>query len=477
MQLITILTGIIRNINFKLMRPKIMIFLLLLLSFGSMEAQFVAVKDSFEIRKDTGSYFLNVLRNDSLPATGINTISSIFNATPGYLFTIVGDNVLLTDTSIINDTFEFSYVLKNSLRSDSSTASVSIRKYDILTNVFPGDMNSDSLVNHFDLLNLGVNFGRYGSPRRNNDANINFNSYVSPNWSNSNGIFNARLADANGNGEVDDADFNGVQANYNKNRGVYLPVFSPPSSTVFLKATPLKNDTIYVDSSFGSTQWIQDVGVESINNQAIYGLGFSYNTEVYKNGILQTKEPKTTLKFNDSSWIGKKNSDMFYIDTFAKNFGKNEASIVNKKGFNSSGKGEMGIVEIVVEEVDIGKINFNDLVEVRIIFNQIACIDKNYNLIPISGKPQSVFIRNKNKASLQSLLKSGIRLNSNWVENELILYNDLTKLINIQIFDALGNRIENIIGIKNQHAINSSSWSHGIYFLTTSEGHVFKLLK
>lgn len=461
------------------MKPKILIFLLLIAgTYSSMDAQFVAMSDSFEIRKDTGSYFLNVLRNDSLPATGINTISSIFNATQGYLFTIVGDKVLLTDTSTTNNNIGFSYVLKNSLRVDSSITSVSIRKDDILTKIFPGDMNSDSLVNHLDLLNLGVNYGRYGSPRRNNDANINFISYVSPNWPNSNGVFNARLADADGNGEVEDADFSGLQFNYAKNSGVYTPLFSPPSSTVFLKANPFKNDTIYVvDSSFGSTQWTQTVGIEAVNNQIMYGLGFSYNTEVYKNGILQTKEPKTTFRYFDSSWIGKKNSDMFYIDTFSKDFGKNEASIVNKKGFNSSGKGEMGIVEIVVEEVDIGKINFNDLVEVKINFNQIACIDKIYNLVPISGKSQSVFIRNKSAASLQSLLKSGVRLNSNWVENELILYNDLTTPINVQIFDAFGNRIQNIMGIKNHYPINSSSWSSGVYFLTTSEGHVFKLLK
>jgi hypothetical protein len=338
-------------------------------------------------------------------------------------------------------------------------------------------MNSDSLVNHLDLLNLGVNYRRYGSPRRNNDANINFNSYVSPNWPNSNGIFNARLADANGNGEVEDADFNGLQANYNKNRGVYLPLFSPPSSTVFLKASPLKNDTIYVDSSFGSAQWNQTVGIEAVNNQIMYGLGFSYNTEVYKNGILLTKEPKTSLKFNDSSWIGKKNSDMFYIDTFSKDFGENEASIVNKKGFNSSGKGEMGIVEIVVEEVDIGKINFNDLVEVRINFSQITYIDKNYNLIPISGKPQSVFIRNRSNASLQSLLKSSVRLHSNLIQESLIIYSDYTKNIQIQVFDAYGNKILEPIDIRNQAVFSTASWSHGIYFLTTSEGQVFKLLK
>jgi hypothetical protein len=454
-----------------------MIFLLLLLGFGSMDAQFVAVKDSFEIRKDTGSYFLNVLRNDSLPVTGINTISSIFNATQGYLFTIVGDKVLLTDTSTSVNSISFSYILRNSLRSDSSTAFVSIRKDDILTKVFPGDMNSDSLVNHLDLLNLGVNYGRYGSPRRISEANSNFTSYVSPNWPGSNGIFNANLADANGNGEVEDADFNGLQANYNKNRGVYLPLFSPPSSMVFLKASPLKSDTIYVDSSFGSTQWIQDVGIDALNNQAMYGIGFSYNTEVYKNGILLTKEPKTTLRFNDSSWIGKKNSDMFYIDTFSKDFGKNEASIVNKKGFNSSGKGEMGIVEIVVEEVDIGKINFNDLVEVRINFSQIACIDKNYNLIPISGKPQSVFIRNRSNASLQSLLKSSVRLHSNLIQESLIIYSDYTKNIQIQVFDAYGNKILEQVDIRNQAVFSTASWSHGIYFLTTSEGQVFKLLK
>jgi hypothetical protein len=454
-----------------------MIFLLLLLGFGSMDAQFVAVKDSFEIRKDTGSYFLNVLRNDSLPVTGINTISSIFNATQGYLFTIVGDKVLLTDTSTSVNSISFSYILRNSLRSDSSIASVSISKYDIKTTIFPGDMNSDSLVNHLDLLNLGVNYRRYGSPRRNNDANINFNSYVSPNWPNSNGIFNARLADANGNGEVEDADFNGLQANYNKNRGVYLPLFSPPSSTVFLKASPLKNDTIYVDSSFGSAQWNQDVGIDALNNQAMYGIGFSYNTEVYKNGILLTKAPKTTFRYFDSSWIGKKNSDMFYIDTFSKDFGENEASIVNKKGFNSSGKGEIGIVEIVVEEVDIGKINFNDLVEVRIDFSQITYIDKNYNLIPISGKPQSVFIRNRSNASLQSLLKSSVRLHSNLIQESLIIYSDYTKNIQIQVFDAYGNKILEQEDIRNQAVFSTASWSHGIYFLTTSEGQVFKLLK
>jgi hypothetical protein len=246
---------------------------------------------------------------------------------------------------------------------------------------------------------------------------------------------------------------------------------------VFLKASPLKNDTIYVDSSFGSAQWNQTVGIEAVNNQIMYGLGFSYNTEVYKNGILQTKAPKTTFRYFDSSWIGKKNSDMFYIDTFSKDFGENEASIVNKKGFNSSGKGEMGIVEIVVEEVDIGKINFNDLLEVKINFSQITYIDKNYNLIPISGKPQSVFIRNKNKASLQSLLKSNVRLHSNLIEESLIIFSDYTKNIQIQVFDAYGNKILEPIDIRNQAVFSTASWSHGIYFLTTSEGQVFKLLK
>jgi hypothetical protein len=137
----------------------------------------------------------------------------------------------------------------------------------------------------------------------------------------------------------------------------------------------------------------------------------------------------------------------------------------------------MGIVEIVVEEVDIGKINFNDLVEVRIDFSQITYIDKNYNLIPISGKPQSVFIRNKNKASLQSLLKSSVRLHSNLIQESLIIYSDYTKNIQIQVFDAYGNKILEQEDIRNQAVFSTASWSHGIYFLTTSEGQVFKLLK
>lgn len=459
------------------MRSKLLIVLFVLLSISKMESQLVAVRDSFDIQLDTGSYLFNVFINDSLPITGTNFINAIINATPGYSFSIVGNKILLNDTSKMANTFSFNYVLRNSLRSDSSIANVTISKFDIKTKMVPGDMNADSLVNHLDLLNLGVNYGRYGSPRRISEANSDFTSYVSSNWPSSKGIFNANLADANGNGEVEDEDFYGLQANYNKNRGIYTPLFSPPSSTVFLKASPLKSDTIYVDSSFGSTQWVQDIGVDALNNQSIYGLGFSYATSVFKNGASLSKEPKTTFKYIDSSWIGKKNNDIFYIDTFAKNFGKNEASIVNKKGFNSFGKGKMGIVEIVVEEVDIGKINFNDLIEIKVNFNEIACIDKNYNLIPISGKSQSVFIRNKNTASLQSLLKGNVRLHSNLIEESLIIYSDYINNIQIQVFDAYGNKILEQGAIRNHASFSTNSWSHGIYFLTTSEGHVFKLLK
>ncbi len=97
--------------------------------------------------------------------------------------------------------------------------------------IWPGDANADGLVSLRDINSISKFVGTMG-PDRVNNLNI-WTNQISKDWSRSEGI-NAKHADANGDGEVNEDDVQIVLDNYNRShkliaQGVYQ--FFPSSST------------------------------------------------------------------------------------------------------------------------------------------------------------------------------------------------------------------------------------------------------
>lgn len=81
--------------------------------------------------------------------------------------------------------------------------------------VWPGDFNNDGIVNHIDALYLGVAFGDTTGPIRPN-ASINWTPQKAQDWSTAVNQVNKKHQDANGDGVINQADFQILLDNFGK---------------------------------------------------------------------------------------------------------------------------------------------------------------------------------------------------------------------------------------------------------------------
>lgn len=81
--------------------------------------------------------------------------------------------------------------------------------------IYPGDTNHDGIVNHYDLLNIGLHYGANGPQR--SDTSTRFKPIMGGNWlDNTNNGLNIKHVDANGDGNINASDATAVNRNYRK---------------------------------------------------------------------------------------------------------------------------------------------------------------------------------------------------------------------------------------------------------------------
>jgi hypothetical protein len=121
-------------------------------------------------------------------------------------------------------------------------------------------------------------------------------------------------------------------------------------------------------------------------NLIAQGVGFSYSAKIYKDNILLKTIPKDQIQFsfNANTNLYPSDNDIFKIESNLISNNPNQACIIKKKNDNKDISGEFGAVEIVIIEVDIGKIDTSK-VRIEILLDSIALVDNNGDLIPIQG--------------------------------------------------------------------------------------------
>lgn len=157
--------------------------------------------------------------------------------------------------------------------------------------VWPGDANSDKVVNIYDPLAIALAYGDTGSVR--SGANINWVGQVSLPWDGT--ILNnidKKHSDCNGDGLVDTADLNAVAANYSKihqrNRGQLKTTGVPDLYFDHTGISPNPDSTVSIKINLGT-------GANPIEN--FYGLG----TNIQVTGLGLASTPSITYP---SSWLG-----------------------------------------------------------------------------------------------------------------------------------------------------------------------------
>ena len=215
--------------------------------------------------------------------------------------------------------------------------------------VWPGDANFDNITDNFDVLNIGLAFGQRGptrilaGPVDTTEADIAWEQQEAIDWDYQfqNGL-NAKHADCNGDGIVDEADLRAIEENYFFTHGVAKP-------KVFSEGTP-NDPTLYVDFPvLSDIELNKEIKVPIIfGNENIpataYGLAFTlkFDPRLIKDG---------RVEFTDS-WLGRPNSDLLTINKNFASDGLIEIAITRKTGDTPIGAGSIGNFIVIIDDIE-----------------------------------------------------------------------------------------------------------------------------
>ncbi len=208
--------------------------------------------------------------------------------------------------------------------------------------VWAGDTDTNQLVNHFDLLPVGLGFGTTGTIRDN--ADINYDCEPSLFWAGQTpqSGANYKHADTDGNGVIDYADTTAIIQNwgqfYLKNSSSVRPNGTIPFFTKIWTAIP--SQTVQIPIILGDTTNPAD---------SVYGVAFTINYDSTK-----VKDGSVSVQFN-SSWLGNINQDMMSISKNNHAAGQIDVALTRTDQMTRSGMGQIGTITMTIKDDIIKK--------------------------------------------------------------------------------------------------------------------------
>ncbi|MCH2083061.1 MAG: T9SS type A sorting domain-containing protein [Saprospiraceae bacterium] len=333
----------------------------------------------------------------------------------------------------------------------------------------PGDINNDGHVNRHDALFWGLAYDKEGASRFNPTSDF-FDEQTLPIeslWENNfyNGL-NFSYADCNGDGKVDDLDFEeGILDNLFEITEGALPwipnqASSPNAPTIFITTDVTEvsgGNNITFDVYINSPQDIEDfTGVSFVIDYNQFQIvDNSIKFEPIANGWLGDT---TSLKYFSREWDGFNNDDK-----------RTEVAIIKRGQASTTGQGLIGKLSIVMEDIVI----ISQEVEVEL---QNAVIMAQGNN-PISAYGSTHTFNQQIPTSTTEINKNNFKIFPNPVKDILrIEAEDINLLLEkVEVTAANGQQVD-YQNLKSQSIssvdLDWSKYASGLYFLkiTTSEG-------
>jgi hypothetical protein len=333
--------------------------------------------------------------------------------------------------------------------------------------VWPGDINNNGEVDGVDLLYWGLAFGTTGPQRA--APSVDWQAQPLVPWSaNFPSGPNYAFADCNGDGVVDEGDFeDAIEENFGLFHGPLLPNFYANAAPGDSKAprirlstnTPVVQEGAIVDISFR----LEDPD-QTIND--FYGIAFtlSYTTE-YLSG-----DDGLDFDLKEDNWIGA--DDTYIQELFVDNDGSGSAMLAitrtNQEGIPIQNT-EIGRLKLVIEDIIVGLL----IDTVRVQVDSIRLITKDFRSIPamtdqieiIVAKDTNLVVTSQKKYH-QVIDATQVKVFPNPVQDGFYLETpDWPD--DISLFDNLG-RIVNLPKIDKSRSwlqLDPSSLRAGLYWL------------
>jgi hypothetical protein len=306
--------------------------------------------------------------------------------------------------------------------------------------VWAGDCDTNQLVNNFDLLPIGLNYGSADNPRPN--AGTDWDCEPMTDWAPFTGQANPKHADTNGDGFIDVNDTLAISNNWGS---FYLRSLTNSNGAAPLyldTATVAPGDTVRLDVLLGNA-------LQNATN--VYGIAFTVN---YDNSIVDTNSVR--MKY-DNSWLGTKDLDMLAMSKDFYPQSRTEVALVRTDHTGRSNSGAIAHIQFTIKDDVLKSTNLR----LNLSISNVRMIDSAAVELPVSPLPSSVLI-----------LPAPTSVNSFEKDNEVIIFpNPATDLITVSSLYPIDDM--KIISIdskeiqldKSQNTINVSTLSPGLYCL------------
>lgn len=206
--------------------------------------------------------------------------------------------------------------------------------------VWPGDTDTNHIVNHYDLLNIGLAYDAIGPARP--DASLAWQAQPAPDWAQPTTATQANYKhiDSNGDGQIDAMDTLAIHLNWDS---TYQFVPNGVEEQRVVDGIPfyVKPDTLIA----GETMALPIILGEADNPaEEVYGLAFSlfYDASIVVDG-------SAFVDFNDS-WLGELGSNAISIQRDYSVAGRIDVSMTRIDGQNQMGFGQLGQFIITIED-------------------------------------------------------------------------------------------------------------------------------
>ena len=306
--------------------------------------------------------------------------------------------------------------------------------------VWAGDSDTNQLVNNFDLLPIGLNYGSADNPRPN--AGTDWDCEPMTDWTNVSGQPNPKHADTNGDGFIDDNDTLAIALNWGS---FYLRSLTNSNGAVPLyldTATVAPGDTVRLDVLLGNA-------LQNATN--VFGIAFTVN---YDNSIVDTNSVR--MKY-DNSWLGTKDLDMLAMSKDFYPQSRTEVALVRTDHTGRSNSGAIAHIQFTIKDDVLKSTNLR----LNLSISNVRMIDSSAVELPVSPLPSSVLI-----------LPTPTSVNGIENNNEVSIFpNPATDIITvnslypIEAIKIISIDSKEIILDKSQNTINVSTLSPGLYCL------------
>ncbi|MBK7870181.1 MAG: T9SS type A sorting domain-containing protein [Saprospiraceae bacterium] len=320
--------------------------------------------------------------------------------------------------------------------------------------IWPGDANDNNRADHFDLLNIGIAFGKRG-PARSVPGNqwqgfevlaweLNFADGV--NYAN---------ADSNGDGVVNAEDKEAIELNYGQTNGPVQPITALPGNDL--------DPSIFVDLPDNSglpegLPFTVPVVLGSDDNfvEDIYGLAFTieFDPTIIDPSSIEVEYLK--------SWLGDENVNLITFDRVEQDSGRIHIAISRTNQTSVSGFGAIALISGIIDDI-AGRISSE--VEIK----KVQAIKLNQERIPLQTPVQSFQLKSNRETDSKLDLRLAMRIIPNPAVSEVQVYNRYNVPIHsLQLLDASGRPLGDLV--RNTDRISLEGLPQGVYMLRIEIG-------